>query len=292
MKKKSLFFVLLMIVFAVGCSSDDDNISQPGDDNGNDEGETPTESLGYFPDSEGNTWTYGNEMLLNLNDEETERSATEVLTLTENNNDEFSFESEVDEDAPGLFTTALSNGTLKKVDSQYLYTGNLGLLDFEELPAIDIPLENIPFFNENAAAGEELYTAQGEASQEVPMGELGTYPVLVSYTLSVTQAEDYDKMMDYNDIKSTTIKISNVSILLQDIPAIGELELVENTENEAVVATNYFAKDVGLIKSETSLDLPLVDLNEVIPLPLDGIPDLGTVTAFMSQTLLDYQLTE
>jgi|SRR5690625_389984 len=284
MKLKNLFLILFTLLLVAACSSDDDNpIVLPGDN----DGENPDITTDYLPSEEGNSWTYENEVLFEMNDMQNSDSGMEILTLTENNNETLYFHSEVQEGARGLLTAALSNGNLKKQNGQFLYTGNLDLLDFEGFPEIEIPLENIPLFDIDAEVGEELHSSQGAFSQSIPVGELGTFPIEVSYTLSVTQADNYDSIFGFEDVKSAEIKISNVSILLQNIPVIGQLQLMQTTENEVMVSTYYLANNTGIIKSETNIDLPLIDLNEVMPIPLDGIPEFGNIHAFIEQTLID-----
>lgn len=284
MKLKNLFLILFTLLLVAACSSDDDNpIVLPGDN----DGENPDITTDYLPSEEGNSWTYENEVLFEMNDMQNSDSGMEILTLTENNNETLYFHSEVQEGTRGLLTAALSNGNLKKQNGQFLYTGNLDLLDFEGFPEIEIPLENIPLFDIDAEVGEELHSSQGAFSQSIPVGELGTFPIEVSYTLSVTQTDNYDSIFGFEDVKSAEIKISNVSILLQNIPVIGQLQLMQTTENEVMVSTYYLANNTGIIKSETNIDLPLIDLNEVMPIPLDGIPEFGNIHAFIEQTLID-----
>src|SRR5690625_7111168 len=91
MKLKNLFLILFTLLLVAACSSDDDNpIVLPGDN----DGENPDITTDYLPSEEGNSWTYENEVLFEMNDMQNSDSGMEILTLTENNNETLYFHSD------------------------------------------------------------------------------------------------------------------------------------------------------------------------------------------------------
>lgn len=295
MKTKSIFFVLLLMIFVVGCSSDDDftvvdDIDQDqndGDDNiGDDDGNTD-DIIDFMPASMGNSWTYANEGISEI--EQLNGSSTETMTVNSINGNVISFETEIQGDIPGLFTGALANGTLEKTDGKYIYSGSLGFFEIDGVD-LNIPMENITILDIDASEGDVLFNDDNTFTQEIAFGELGNYDIEVSYTLQVIHSHHYDTYMDYDNVQVTKITLSDLSIIIQGIPVIGSLELMENTSNEALVSFNYFAEGVGLIESGNDIFLPLIDLENVVPIPLPGLPELGTIEAHLKQTLTDYSV--
>lgn len=293
MKIKSLFFVLLMLAFVVSCSSDDDSFTiidddqdQDQNDGDGDNGDTDPDAIDFLPASVGNYWTYLNEATSNR--EELNGTGDETLTVAQVNGDVISFENQVGE-TPGFITGALANGIVEKSNNQYIYSGSLDFFDFEGME-FDIPFSEMVLLDADASEGDVLYSIEDSFSQEIPFGDLGNFTIQVSYTLTNTQGVDYDSFMEYNHVKSTKMTLTDLSIIIQGIPVIGSLELMENTTNEAFVSYNYYAEGVGLIKSENQLNLGLIDLEEIIPIPLEGLPELGLIEAELEQSLTDYSL--
>lgn len=284
MKIRNLFLMFLGLTFVASCSSDDDNISG-GDDDNNTGGEDPVEVIDYFPAETGNSWTYFNEMESGM--EELEGTSTEVLNIEGVEGHTVTFNTEVDGETPGLFTGALANGEIEKIERGLVYSGDMNLFDFEGIE-LDIPFSEMLILDEEAEEGEELFTVEGEFMEEIPFGEFGNFDIEVSYTLTVNQGENLDVLMDYENVKSSVITLSNLSVIIHDVPVIGDLELMDNTTATVLEATNYFANGVGLIKSETAVDIPFIDLLDMMPVPIDGIPDLQEINFNISQDLTDY----
>src|SRR5699024_3010184 len=155
---------------------------------------------------------------------------------------------------------------------------------------LDIPFSEMLILDEAAAEGDELFTAEGEFSEEIPFGDFGNFDIEVSYTLTVNQGEDLESYMDFENVKTSQITLSNLSVIVHDVPVIGDLELMENTAITVLETTNYFANDVGLIKSETAVDIPFIDLLDMMPVPIDGIPDLQEINFHVTQDLTDYSV--
>lgn len=295
MKTKSILFVLLLMIFVVGCSSDDDftivddtdQDQNDGDDNnGGDDGNND-DIIDFMPASMGNSWTYANEGISAT--EQLNGSATETMSVDLINGDVISFETQVEGNIPGLITGALANGTLEKSNGKYIYSGSLGFFEVEGME-FEIPLNDMTILDMDASEGDVLFNDENTFTQEIAFGELGNYNIQVSYNLEVTQQHHYDNYLEYENVQVTKITLSDLSIIIQGIPVIGSLELVDNTTNEALVSLNYFAEGVGLIQSTNDILVPLINLEDVIPIPLPGLPQLGTIEAHITQNLTDYSL--
>jgi|GEM_PF-1898929 len=285
MKIKNLFLVFLVLAFVASCSSDDDNISGGGEETPG--GEDPVEVIDYLPSDVSNNWTYFNEIESGI--EELEGTSTETLSVTDENDNIVTFNTEVDGETRGLFTGALANGEIEKVEGSLVYSGDMNLFDFEGID-LDIPFSEMLILDVEAAEGDELFSVEGEFSEELPFGEFGDFDIDVSYTLTVNQGENLESYMDFENVKTSQITLSNLSVVIHGIPVIGDLELMEDTEAVVLEATNYFANGVGLIKSETAVDIPFIDLLEMMPVPIDGIPDLQEINFHVTQDLTEYSV--
>ena len=281
MKIRNLFLMFLALAFVASCSSDDDdNIS---DDNN--QGDDPSEIIDFFPADSENSWTYFNEM--ESDTEELQGSSTEILNVEEINGNTITFNTEVDGEIPGIFTGALANGEIEKVEGGLVYSGDMNFINFEGIE-LDFPFSDMLVFDEGAEEGAELFTVEGEFSEQIPFGDFGDFDIDVSYTLTVNQGENLDSYMDFEEVKTSEITITDLSVIVHDIPVIGDLELMEDTNNTVLTTTNYFANGVGLIKSETDVDIPFIDLLDMMPIPIDGIPDLQEINFSLSQDLTEF----
>lgn len=285
MKIKSLIFSLFLMTLVISCSSDDDAILVD-DDNDNDT-DNPIDTSDYFPSNPANFWTYYNESV--AENDEMSGTATETLSVESENGNEVTFSTAVEGDAAGIITGALANGTLDKSDDRLTYTGDLGLLNFEGID-LDIPFTDMVLLDLEATTGDVLFTVEDGFNQEIAFGEFGNYNIDVAYTLEVIQGEHLESYMDFDDVLTSTLSLTNLSVIIHGIPVIGSLELMQSTTNEPINSTNYFAKDIGLIKSETSIDIPFIVLEDIIPIPLPGLPALEPIEAAMTQEITDYSV--
>lgn len=280
MKIKNLLLSFILMTFIIACSSDDDAIAIDDDDN-------PVNTSDYFPTNQANYWTYLNESVAE-NDEMSE-TATETLSVESENGNQATFTTAVEGEVAGLITGALANGTLDKSDDKLTYSGDLGLLNFEGID-IDIPFSDMILLDLEASAGDLIFTVEDSFSQEIAFGEFGNYDIDVEYTLEVLQGEHLDSYMDFDEVHTSTLHLTDLSIIIHGIPVVGSLELMQTTTNEPIVSTNYFAKGIGLVKSETNINIPFVNLEDIIPIPLPGLPALEPMEAYMNQEITDYSV--
>ncbi len=280
MKFKHLLFSGLVLAFMVSCSDDDSN------DTGG--GEPPVVETNYFPLHTGNTWTYQN----TFSNDTTNKTGTEVLTLTDSTAAYSTFDSEVTDSVPGPATGLLSEGTVTKQDGKLLYNGEI---DFTDLGVnlgdgidLSIDLSNIILYDKNAEAGTVLYTKDSTFSEEIVFGQFGTFTIEGAYTVTVTQGTTADVTVGnaiYEEAISSTLSLNNVSITVLGIPGLGDLDLLSTTENEILSSTNYFGNQVGLVKSENLINIPFISLPA-----LPGVPDINPVNASLNQELTTYAL--
>lgn len=261
MNRKSLVPLLfLFCIIAVSCSSDDGNA------------DNPQSEKSYFPLVLNNSWDYQNTVSAQNQDD---MISQETLTLSNTNQVGGRTVYEFDTNNPvnsAPTTLALSNGFLYKEGSSLFYTGSFGL-GIPELPDFNFEVEDGQIYDKNAAEGTELFSFPNSL-QEVVNG----LAINIDYTVSSLMGSTMQSLIvnneTYNDIISSKLIIT-MEITLDGIP----IAILDN--QEVIEVTNYFAKDVGLIKSETDTNFNFISFPT---LPLEDI------SFFTLQELQSYNL--
>jgi len=262
MKISKLFCLVMIALTFYACSDDDTDLPAT----------TPPEDIdNYFPLVIGNTWDYENVVMTpGLDDVVT----TETLSVEGSAGGDFDLETTNPQNA-GPVTSALSQGTLSKSGSQLIFTGSLGFA-VEGFPALSIALNNAPIYDLEASDDTVLYTDSG-SFQETIEGFLVTF----NYEIETIMGDSYSSYMvngtSYSDVIDSEIKIT----LEITTTFIGTISILP--EQQVVVIDNYFAKDVGIIFSETDVNFDFIDLDQ-IPIPFEDLE------FDVTQSLLSYDV--
>lgn len=242
MKKIVLFIATAALL--ISCGGDDDS------SNG-------TVNLDYLPLAVNNSWDYdvvtGN-VTVNDNLEVTSESGgTFMLTATP-------------DPANGLMTGFLASGELSQDPGRLLIDGSLGF-DFQGLADLSIDVQNAAVYDQNASANQEIFTTSGTFNETINGIDL-----IIDFTATNIQLANEPSISvpagTYTDVLHTQLIVNlNISLdLLISVP------LLDPENQDVIVVDNYWAEDVGLIKSDTQLEYNLRDLSSLpggisIPLP-------------------------
>jgi hypothetical protein len=250
MKQTTFFILLITAIIFTACSSDDD--TSP----------TTEETTDYFPLTVGNNWDYNNQFTATGQSDFSGNETISISNTTQvSGNQAFELESSNPENS-GLTTSIFTQGTLYKNNSSLIYNGsfNVGIPDFSDL---SFNLENVPVYNTELAAGTEMFS-ESETFQEQLEGGI---PITINVTVTTKMGGDLDSVSVNGTTYSDVIN-SEWIIELEVLAAIGPVSIPILQEQQASTIINYFAKDVGLIKSESTTTLDF----EVIPqIPLEDI---------------------
>lgn len=249
-----LIFSLSFILFS--CSEDDSE--------GN---TTPVEADNFFPLVTGNSWNYENVASFPNQDDVV---SNETLSVVDSTMVDTTVNYDLTTDSPqnaGAVTLALSQGDVIKTDDSLIISGDLGF-SFEGFAGINIAVEDATMFNTNATPNAQLFSDTGTLEQEIQGA-----PVTTNYDVEILMGNTLDTYnvngTIYNDVINTRIIITLEVQVTVFIP----ITILET--QEAVVIDNYFAKDIGLIYSETQTNLDFVEIDQ-LPIPLEDFSFMGT----------------
>ena len=245
-EKLNLVIVVIMVLpFLIACNNNSDSLDEPitGD---------------YFPSNLNNLWNYSIENVSttnpNLNSEF--QDAIKVSNVDVN-----SFTLEVNNGgiAYGPVSTILASGDLTKFDSSLEYNGNLSLpilSEFVSTANSQIALADFVIYDLEADVDSELASLSNSITENIDF-DGNAVATTISYTVSNTRKSNLNSLVVedevFNDVISTEIVI-DLSVYLS-FGVLVDQPLLE--PQNVITITNYYAKDVGLIKSEANLSYSL-----------------------------------
>lgn len=292
---KYLFIIALISTFVISCSSDDNN-DDAGDDFRN--------TVLYFPLQNGNFWNYDStydsiaEVIL---------EGKEYLEVKNSTPNRFQFENKPTvELAEGFFTNALNNGYVKENDGKLSYTGTLNLYTLNENTKVNIEVEDMVFFDENASVNEVIYQVDnGVSNQDFEVVIPGN--LTIKYNLKIVQSGQSELKVNgvnYTNVVASIMTLTNVSVIFtsEELGSI-ETHILEAGNNEILSTTNYFSYEKGLIKSVNEINIPFRTVSdiveEILGIPMDpdallaaGAPDLKPVKYRVTQDVKNFSLAE
>jgi hypothetical protein len=261
MKKVSVYLGIILLLICYSCASEDENILL-SDSN-------------YFPLALDNSWTYENTSIENSNTI-TGRENLSVSGVNAENPQRFSFTKTVT-NFSGVFTTILSSGEVFKQNGEQtvIFDGEYSVFLNDELPNFTIPLSEVTLYDAALIQGDVLYSSLGGIERNI-----NGFPVSLEYEINFVHAGFTDNMtvngQTYSDVYSSKINLSlsaSVFIIFSDFTIL--------QEQNASTIINYYAKDIGLIKSDVSTDITFEDIPEQLNFE---IPD---VSIRSNQKLID-----
>lgn len=262
MKKLNLILILIFTTFLIiSCSDEDDTFLVSDTD--------------YFPLEVDNSWTYENE--LNQNSESLE--GLETLTINEQSQNRFSFTQTVT-NLGGFYTGVLSSGEVYKQDGnrKIIYDGVFSIQLENNLPSLNIPLEDVVLYDANLSQASIMSSNSGEFQQDI-----NGFPVDFNYEINSIHngfsAEEIINFETYQDVF-----VSEIQVLLSATVFLVFTNFTILQEQTVTTITNYYAKDIGLISSEVSTEIIFEDIPEQLEVE---VPDVNFTS---TQQLQSYSL--
>lgn len=262
MKRLLSLFLLGTILLFLSCSEDDNS------------GDAVINDKNYFPLVVDNSWDFKNTYTaLGANDTNDTETINVSGTSQVSGNQAYSFSSNNPE-SPALTTLILTQGVMAKNTSSLLYTGEFGfgIPGFEN---IVFDLENVPVYNKQLDPDTEMYFEEITFTEQFQ-----GLPIILNFEITTKMGDSFDNM-EVNDVSYTDVISSEWIINLEVLLGLESLStpIVQN-QNISNLSI-YFAKDIGMIKSESNLTINFEDV-EMFPLE-----DIDTSTL---QELIDYDV--
>lgn len=295
MKKLRFVLYLSLALLVFSCSKDKDKTPEP---------QTPVH---HFTFKNGNFWNFDNTIKIQGMPDIT---GTEKLTAKNVSGSSSEFDTEVSSNplgVGGFFTGSLSQGTLKQDGSKLIFNGNLLVYKLEQDDAdpikLTIPVENVVVYDEDAAAGAELYNKADHVEQDFNIVVEGT--MAIDYKLTVKQLGKGASLTaagkSFTDVISSEITLSDVSIEFSSDLLPAPIELMQEDQTATFTSTVYFGEDFGLVKTEESVAIPFKTIHDIIleatgqdmsseQIEASGAPDLQPIQFTLNQDLKDFQV--
>lgn len=267
MKMRTYWLFLPLLILAVACSKTDapGTTDDQGDD-GNDDGNgDPVSVVNYFPLNPDSWWTYDN-----TSDQGPTRDSLYVAGTTVIDGETFTNMDAMD--PPVAFMTNLfSQSASWTTDTQLIINGVLTSPPIDGFPDVTIPLENAILYDTTANTDAVLFTTSGSINEVVNL-----VPVVIDYTVTTVQGDTGVSLtlegQAYDDVATSQI-IVNIAVTAQIEIGGVIIPVPVLVAQDVLVVTNYYAKDTGLVLSETMFEYMLEDLSGIgIDL---GIPNEG-----------------
>ncbi|RZK11221.1 MAG: hypothetical protein EOO46_07500 [Flavobacterium sp.] len=251
--KHNYLIAILFMAFLTSCSTSDDTATS----------EQPSEN-DYFPVANENFWVY------DVNGEFSGRDSLYVANDTTISNQSYK-KFKTKELANGFFSGSLSGNGVRKSGDKILVSGSTNVAFLEGFP-LDLAVTDFVIFKENASDNEELGTFSGSFNYQY-----GEIPFTFSYTMkSVFQQSlasyTVPNHETYQDVK--VVKVI-VNLTIGGVASFQGLNIpftLMEPQN-VVVATQYYAKNVGMVYSDTQINYELVDVSQLedeLPFPSTG----------------------
>lgn len=193
----SNLILLILIATAISCSDDDNS----------DAYEHQIQS--YFNLTVDNSWTYNNQASnLNQPPEESQEILSVDELITENGIDQYQLKS-TNVNVLGSMTSFLTSGLLYESEDGAIlsYSGTLDLPIMEDLPALEIEMQNAKLYDQHTAAGTTLFIKEAAMTEVI-----NEVPLTVSYQVSSVYVGNIGSMTvngtTYENVIENEIKIT------------------------------------------------------------------------------------
>ena len=266
------FLATILFVITSSCSSDESDTAVKAEPTG-------ATTTSYFPIKSNNFWTYKTENI-SVNPVVIGRDSMYVgndsiiNSITYKRMNTKSLQT-------GFFCGALRNNGLRADGKRIKLSGDVSVNIGASLP-VSFSVNDFVIFKENASSLEQLGSVSGTILNETA---LPGYPLTVSYTLSAKEDGSLATFTS-NGVNYTDVKKVKLTLNLKVNAQVGQFSVnVLSSENQNVlISEQYYAKNHGVIKSETNISFslnPLLAELITIDFPLSS-----------SQTINDYLLTK
>jgi hypothetical protein len=263
MKYLNLFSAVLLVVIS-SCSKDDTINNQviPKDDG------IPTT---YFPIKDNNLWTYKTE-----NTSVSPSVIGEDLLFEENEVqiNGLTYQKMRTKSKPtGIYCSFLDNNALRIDGKMIKLKGEISINIGESLP-VNFLVNDFVLFKENATVNEVFGKASGSFTKTLTA--LPAYPLTMDYVLTAKEDGSLDTFnsngVDYTDVKKVKL-VLNLKVFAKTV--LGSINLLNPEYQDVMVSYQYYAKNYGLIQSDTNISYTL---NTKLNIPLGTIPTEESLT--------------
>lgn len=289
MNNLRLVTLTFLSLFISSCSNSDDS---------NDNNSSQPIAGNYFPSTTGDLWTYDVEGT-NSNDSNLDFTETDFISVATSAGNDFTLiANNNNSPATGTMNAILVNGTLTKDDSTLKFSGDLELpSEFSDFSNTTISLQDVLIYDLNASNNSALSEVTGSFTQDLAL-EGNVLPLTVSYTLTTKKISNLNSLTVDGEVFSNVFK-GELNISMNVVTTIDLLGLGNPVDYDVLASQdvltieNYFAKDVGLIKSESyityQLDQGLLAVLDNLQIDL-GIPE--NLTVENTQEIVNYLISE
>ncbi|MEN8816384.1 MAG: chorismate synthase [Nonlabens sp.] len=253
--------IAICIISIVSCDSSDD------------EGSRSNNNFNYLPLTVNNNWEY--EVKTG-----TDRS-TETLTVSSVTGNEYTCTSNPTT-AVGFMTQVLTGGTLRAESGKLIGNGTIdfGLLGLNNF---NVAITEGTLYDQNANPRTTLYSTNGTTSQT-----LQGFDINFNYEAKTVQQANVSQMtvegVTYTDVIHSQLIINATVTTEINIVVTQQVPLLNS--QDIIVIDNYWAKDIGLIKSDNQLDYMLEDFSSLgLSLPVPQSASILTEQSLTSFTV-------
>lgn len=248
MKKFTFAFTLIFISFCLSCSEEEDP--------------SLYSDVDFFPLEVGNAWTYKNQ----FNQNSVNIQGTEIVSVNEKIQNKYGFTQTSDESV-GVFSSMLSSGKVYKqnANQRIVLEGDYSIDLESELSNLEIPLQDIVLYDVNSSQGGIMSVSSGTFQQDI-----NGFPVDFIFEISSVHkgflTSKVINNVSYEDVFISEIQVSlsaNVFIVFNTFTVLQKQKITS--------ITNYYAKDIGLVKSEVNTKIIFEDIPEQLGIE---IPDV------------------
>ena len=282
---KYINFLFIALFAMTSCSDDNDSdTSNSGDPD-------TTASGNYFPSTINDFWNYDVVNTDNVTDESVE--STDNIYVASATGTTFNLEANNDTVANGTMNGLLTTTELSRTDTELTIDGTMELpAEISDLIEFEILLDNVKLYKLNASNGTQLSSSTNTAQQD-----FNGFPVTITYVITTKALGASDSMSlngeTYNDVITSSLKVNlKVSTVVTILGSPTPINILD--PQDVLSITNYFAKDIGLVRSEADSDFNVSDIAitalELADVDLDGIPTSGSSTNI--QELTDFSVAE
>lgn len=251
--------IAFMCIVLASCTSDD---------------EAPATSFSYLPLTVNNSWNY---------DVTTGNLTTmDMLTVASVNGSRYTLSSNP-APASGVMTNFLTSGELNQDGGKLVLNGSFSLANLG-FGNFSVDIVNGIINDQNAQNGRETFTTSGTFSETVQ-----GFTLAINYTAKNIQKADIASMT----VNGTTYNNVEHSQLIINANVVSPITVVGITQNitllrpqDVIVIDNYWARDIGLIKSDNQLDYELEDFSAFgINLPIPQAANILSVQTLTNSVI-------
>jgi len=251
--KKIVFLLFAAGYLSVSCSSDDNNSSN-------------TSAGVYLPVNTGDYWVYNTENSTTTGRDSLYIAKDTVIGLVTYK------KFKTKNIATGFYSRALSNNGVRNLNGKLLVSGSTSF-SFSEAAPLSVSVSDFTFFDAGASSGKALDETSGTITQATEDG----YDIKIDYTLSSAAGTNLATFttsggVTYNDVKTSKLTLNLAITAIVKVSGIS-IPFTVMQPQDAVVSTQYYAKNIGAVYAVTDISYALSDLsslNITLPIPSSG----------------------